>query len=262
MTEDIVGAIWLLLGVLVTEVWVEWVASESNPADSFSRLDEPAKHTEAAALAQRHHLRAAEPRFPASLSMDANAWATAVVAAREDWAHNDRRRRALTALRLGAVDAGTLATLLAAISFDSDDKQITLGWIRTRRAGAVAAATHFHGELLRLLCLAAKPHASGQGATTVVLRKGAWPRTPQGCRRCTAMACVRKVGDPGVPAAHRWPCAPQPGATPLAQHDVVIGFYEVPISGAKERRQAGPLRKLGPHGAGAAARPRSPAARR
>ena len=107
-SKAIVGAIWLLLGVLGTEVWIEWVASESNPADSFSRPDEPAKQTEAAALAQRHHLRAAEPRFPASLSMDANAWATAVVAAREDWAHNDRRRRALTALRLGAVDASTL----------------------------------------------------------------------------------------------------------------------------------------------------------
>ena len=162
----IVGAIWLLLGVLGTELWIEWVASESNPADCFSRPDEPDKRAEAAALAQRYRLRAAEPRFPATFHMDAGAWAAAVSAAQEDWAHNDRSHRARTALRLMAVDAGTLAALLAAISFDADDKQITLGWIRTRRAGAVAAATHFHADLLRLLCLAARPHASGQGATS------------------------------------------------------------------------------------------------
>ena len=257
----IVGAIWLLLGVLGTEVWIEWVASESNPADSFSRPDEPDKRAEAAALAQRYRLRAAEPCLPASFHMDADAWATAVAAAQEDWAHNDRSHRARTALRLKAVDAATLAALLGAITFDSDDKQITLGWIRTRRAGAVAAATHFHAELLRLLCLAAQPHASGQGATTVVLRKAAWPRTLQGSRRCTAMALVQKARGPRAATARWWPCAPEPGVTPLAEGDVVIGFYEVTIDGAKERRQAAPLRKLGLHAAGAAARPRAPAVR-
>jgi hypothetical protein len=252
----IVGAIWLLLGVLGTELWIEWVASESNPADCFSRPDEPDKQAEAAALAQRYHLRAAEPRFPATFHMDAGAWAAAVSAAQEDWAHNDRSHRARTALRLMAVDAGTLAALLAAIAFDADDKQITLGWIRTRRAGAVAAATHFHADLLRLLCLAARPHVSGQGATTVILRKAAWPRAPTGAVRCTATAVIEGAGSTRAPAARWWPCAPAPDTAVFAENDVAIGFYVVGIAGAKERRQAAPLRKLGLEAAGAGARPR------
>ena len=68
----IVGAIWLLLGVLGTELWIEWVASESNPADCFSRPDEPDKRAEAAALAQRYRLRTAKPHFPTPLHMDAD----------------------------------------------------------------------------------------------------------------------------------------------------------------------------------------------
>ncbi|CAK0886391.1 unnamed protein product, partial [Prorocentrum cordatum] len=253
--EDNTPALENMLSGAASDVWIEWVASESNPAGSLSRPDEHAKRAEARAFSQRHHLQAAEPRFPASFSMGADAWATAVVAAQEDWARNDWRHQALTALRLGAVDAGTLAALLAAISFDSDDKQIALGWIRARRAGAIVGAAHFHGGLLRLLCLAAGPRASCQGAATAVLRKAAWPRAPQGCRRCTAMACVRKSQDSGVPAVRWWPRAPEPGAAPLDKRDVVVGHYDVLIDGAKERRQAAPLRRLGLHGASAAARP-------
>ena len=75
------------------------------------------------------------------------------------------------------------------------------------------------------------------------------------------MALVQKARGPRAATARWWPCAPEPGVTPLAEGDVVIGFYEVTIDGAKERRQAAPLRKLGLHAAGAAARPRAPAAR-
>ena len=40
------------------------------------------------------------------------------------------------------------------------------------------------------------------------------------------------------------------------ENDVAIGFYDVSIAGAEERRQDAPLRKPGLEVAGAAARPR------
>ena len=244
-SKDIVGAIWLLLGVLGVELWIEWVASESNPADAFSRPGEPEKQAEAASLSRRYSLSAAEPRFPASFRMDAGAWAAAVAAAKEDWAHNDRRRRALTALRLGSVDAGTLAALLGAITFDSDDKQVTLGWIRTRRAGVVAAATQYHTELLRLLCAASRPHARAHGTTAVALRQGTPPRAPPGAARCNAACIVRGVGSRGSASIDWLQSVPTPETAKLDANDVVVGFYAVPIDGMKERVRSAPLRKLG-----------------
>ena len=94
-SQALVGAIWLLAAVLRISLQVEYIASESNPSDCFSRPDESPKQQEAHELTAAFSLSHAEARLPASLQMDAAVWASALSTSQEEWAHADRRARPL-----------------------------------------------------------------------------------------------------------------------------------------------------------------------
>ena len=70
-SQAIVAAIWLILAVLQASLWVEWVPSECNPSDCFSRPGEADKQREADELADSLHLRGTPLRRAPRSSLDA-----------------------------------------------------------------------------------------------------------------------------------------------------------------------------------------------
>ena len=241
---ELVAAIWLLLAALQVYLRVEYVPSPSNPADAFSRPSEPEKRAEAAELTTALRLEPVAPAFPATITMGADLWVDAMEAAKEDWARADRRQTAAAAVKLKATDASTLVAQVEAVTFSADNKQIVLGWLQGRRRGTVAQATHFHGELLKLLCTAATPRLRGAQCTMVVLRKGHLPATPRGASPALATAVLRR-GTAGQAACIWRTTGSWVLAEVLAPEDVAVSFYNVPVRSAAEKKAAARLLKLG-----------------
>lgn len=241
-SQALVAAIWLLCAVLGVNPWLEWVASEANPGDCFSRPAEREKQRLAEHFKQKLSLRPLPARWPASIHMGAPEWATALHAT-GDAGPMDRRQLARLALGTRAVDGVTISRLLAAVSIDAADGEVTLGWMRTRRRGNIAAATHVHSELLRLLSLAAAPFLQGKQCSTVVLRKGECPRTPQtAAPRSPLAVCVARKGGGGCV----WATTPAQLRNAMPQpEDVCIAYFCVPAEGSRELRRIAPLLKIG-----------------
>ncbi len=240
-SQAIVGAIWLTCAVLGANPRVEWVASESNPADAFSRPDEPQKQREARRLSEEFGLQPTAARWPASLRMDAAAWAAAVVASDPGSRATDGRRTAQLAAEMNAVDEHTLYQVLAATTIDAADGQVTLGWMRSRGRGIVAAATHRHLGLARLLAIAARPHLGGDRCTTIVLRRGALPITPADAIGRPRAVCVTQP-----PGQRAWATTPaQLQRSPPPPGSVCAAFYALPAAGIHELRRVAPLQRPG-----------------
>ena len=91
-SQALVGAIWLVVAVLRVDLQVEYIESESNPADCFSRPDEAPKQQEARELTAMLSLCPAEARLPASLQMDAAVWASALSTSQDQWARAEREK--------------------------------------------------------------------------------------------------------------------------------------------------------------------------
>jgi hypothetical protein len=241
-SQSLVAAIWLVCAVLGVNPWLEWVASEANAGDCFSRPEEREKQQLAERLTQRFHLKALPARWPASIHMGAREWATALQATCAA-APADRRLLARLAIGTRAVDGVTISRLVAGVGIASENGEVTLGWLRTRRRGTIAAATHVHAELLRLLCLAAAPFLQGEPFTTVVLRHGACPRTPaDAAPRWPLAVCVVRSGGRGC----TWVAGPQELRDANARpQDICIAYFALPVVGSRECRRAAPLQKLG-----------------
>ena len=91
-SKDIVAAIWLLLAVLGTTLWVEWVPSEANPADCFSRPCEPEKQAEVVELVSEFNLQLWSVSMPGQLGADPDAWRAVLEAAQNPQLCRQRHR--------------------------------------------------------------------------------------------------------------------------------------------------------------------------
>ena len=243
-SQALVGVIWLLLGVLRIHVRVDYIPSEGNPADSYSRPDELEKREEAARYSELLGVAASPAVFPACVRADAGAWTTSLAVCEASWRRMDRRERANTAAAIHAFDPATLASLLGEVSIDARDHQVVLGWAPQRRRGIIAKATHWHGELVRYLCLAAQPHLAGRPCTTVVLARGRLPALR--AATATALAVARPSrGD--VPGTCTWHDS-DAGAERALQADsdaVVVGFFAERIEGRSAAKSGAKLLRVG-----------------
>ena len=134
-SRHIVGSIWLLLALLRVRLWVEWVPSELNPADCFSRPAESEKQEEAGNIMREYAVCPTRAVFPAALAVEPAVWPAAVRAAAPRCGVLQRHEQANLAAALVSVDAGTLATQLGRLSSDAQDGQVTLGWCAVRMGG-------------------------------------------------------------------------------------------------------------------------------
>ncbi len=173
--------------------------------------------------------------------MDAAAWAAAAVASDPGSRTADGRQAAQLAAEMNAVDEHSLPHVLAVTTVGAADGQVTLGWMRSRGRGVVAAATHRHSGLVRLLAIAARPHLGGDRCTTIVLRRGALPITPAGAIGGPRAVCVTQP-----PGQCAWATTPaQLQRSPPAAGSVCAAFYALPAAGARELRRVAPLQRLG-----------------
>ena len=89
-SRDLSAAIWLVAAVLRVTIWIEYIPSESNPSDCFSRPAEEDKQREMRELTAEFGLQAAAPVLPATLRMEPEAWSAAIEAAQKPAAANER----------------------------------------------------------------------------------------------------------------------------------------------------------------------------
>jgi hypothetical protein len=236
-SRELVGAVWLVAAALQLTLWIEYVPSESNPADAFSRPDEPEKQQEAAALGKSLKLRAVEPRLPSSIHVTPGHWATALKAATQTTRSRAEQAKLAASLGVAATDDHTLRTLLGKVQFSASSGEVTLGWVKLRRHGLVGAATGCHAGLAKVLCAAFKQRHPGLMCSTIVLAQDREPRWPAGAFHKPAMLLVS-------PQAVSWvdPKMSSPGK-PLVGTAVV--FYSLEIDGIRERTAAAPLIRYG-----------------
>ena len=178
--------------------------------------------------------------FPSSIRADAATWAEAADHARVEPQPTDRRQRAAIALKLLSFDPHTISKLLADVSLDAQSGQVTLGWRRGRRRGAIAKATHYHGQLLQYLCAAAAPHLRGKSCTTAVISNAA-PTAPPRCAVPRVYAVSTPQGN-GRRAHCEWSSQPPQG---VPQEAIVVSFYAIPVVTAAEAKEAATLHRKG-----------------
>ena len=240
-SRALVAMVWLLAAALRVSIWIDYVPSESNPADCFSRPGEPDKKAEMQQLTTLFGLRAVTPRLPASMGTDPETWAAAVAAARQPGKWAARAEQANLAARLNATDDGTICGLLNRITWDAQNGEITIGWLQLRRRGVVAAATHHHSGLAQLLCRALRQAYPGRRCTTAVLYRGKAPSWPRGATESVAVLHARLTT---TPAACVWTTY-NGVSTDLRPCDIMVGFFDIPMSGARARQESAALARIG-----------------
>ena len=193
-SKDLVGGIWLLLAVLRVNLWIEWIPSECNPADCFSRPDEVGKASLVDELIAAFGIKAVSTKFPATMYMDAAHWVTAMDLARDRSAMKTRHSRARTVLKLCDTTPTAIAILLNDIHFHAENAQIILGWMPTRRRGIIGKATWHHMDVIRLLVMVGKRHFGDDNITTVVMARNRLPDELSGAH-VVSMAIVTNLHD-------------------------------------------------------------------
>jgi hypothetical protein len=236
----LVSAIWLVTAALRLTLWIEYVPSESNPGDSFSRPGETKKQNEAAEYTKAFGLTAARPRIPASVFVSPVQWAQAMREAQRPTG-SDRVAQARVAAQLGtgAVDDSTIRTLLRRVHFAAQSGEVSLGWVELRRKGIIGAATGCHGDLTRVLCAAFKQRFPEARCTSIVLSENRVPAWPTGA---TARPAVAWATDAGIEWCGPWPSgrdvdAPRAGTA--------LAFYSIDIAGIAANRTAAGLMRYG-----------------
>ena len=123
----------------------------------------------------------------------------------------------------------TSASQVNAFGFQAADGQVVLGWMRLRRRGFIAAATHMHVALAQLLLKAAKLHLATRACTTIVVSCGRAPEWPTKAARNAVVLFLYSVSRP------RWAtCAWNPRwngeALDLPSADVItVDFFAVDL---------------------------------
>ena len=232
-SRALVGAIWLVAAALNITPWLDYVPSESNPADCFSRPEEAEKQCEAASLTAQLDLTPAQPKLPASVHVDPSQWARALKAVDEPPASRADQAKLAAELGPGATDASTLWAMLKRVQFTAASGEVTLGWLQLRRKGIIGAATGAHGDLTRVLCAAFKQQSPDSRCTTIVIAPDRPPNWPPGAAIMPALLRV-------TPASLAW----GKGETPPAISDadsIWLGFYNFNITGIRDNRAAAPL---------------------
>ncbi|CAK0911488.1 unnamed protein product, partial [Prorocentrum cordatum] len=233
-SRALVGAVWLVAAALNITLWLEYVPSESNRADCFSRSDEAEKHREAASLTAQFDLTLAQPRLPASVSMGPSQWARALQAAvHAPPASRADQARLAAELGSGATDASTLWAMLKRVQFTAASGEITLGWLQLRRKSIIGAATGAHGDLTRVMCAAFKQQSPHSRCTTIVIAPGRPPKWPPGAAIMPALLRVT-----AAPLA--WGKGEAPPA-PTDAESIWLGSYHFDIAGIRGNRAAAPL---------------------
>ena len=129
-------------------------------------------------------------------------------------------------------------TILGTVSFESDDQQIALGWLRGRRKGFIARATDWHGDLTRFLAAVFRARHAAAPCAAIVIRRGAIPLQGRLCGTLRALLCVTgTLRDP----VFEWD-RESARQEPL----FAVGFYQTDEdAGVEARRNVAKLTKLG-----------------
>lgn len=243
-SKEIVAGIWILLAVLRVHLRIEWIPSETNPSDCFSRPDEKEKLEFMDTLIGTFKITRVPARFPATLSMAGDYWVTAMDLAADLKARKSRHARANAALKLQDATPTTLAILLNDVSFTAENAQLILGWMPTRRRGMVGRATWHHMDLLRLLAIAGRKHFGDYNVTTIVLAKNRDPDKLKGITviGSALVTCMHDV----VNAEMRWLDGDQARNYGSINGDyVVISWGLATALSIAEKKDAMALKKVG-----------------